>query len=296
MDDSEAVGGQSDADVAGDVEGLVGRKFSRSGDAARDSFSRLRAATIDTRVMTISAAPPIKSHSFLPGRFMPLIMNGPADRRLQMLARIGPPPRQVPLSLAVVNIFNRHAQIGWAVLGFGSALFWSYVMRADYSLVTWRGPLKQAPAIVTSIEDTGEKEAKRRVYANHYAFSVAGTEFTGVSYSTGQVVQARQPVTVEYLPADPRQSRIMGMRRRLFSPSVVFLTVIPLIGLVVAVRAMKRGAQYVDLLRNSYELSPPPEIDENGQLRGTMAAALRALIIPAIVVGANALAAAAAAA
>jgi hypothetical protein len=45
----------------------------------------------------------------------------------------------------------------------------------------------------------------------------------------------------------------------------------------------------------SYELSSHPEIDENGQLRGRASAALRALIIPAIVVGANALAAAGAA-
>jgi hypothetical protein len=111
----------------------------------------LRAATIDTRLTTTSTDTPISTNSFLLGRFIALIMNGSADRRLQMLARIGPPPRQVPLSLTVVNIFNRTAQIGWAVLGFGSALFWSYVMRADYSLVNWRAKGKRRNAFMRTI-------------------------------------------------------------------------------------------------------------------------------------------------
>src|SRR5262245_20404942 len=84
---------------------------------------------------------------------------------------LAPPPRRVPLSLALVNLFHGFAQIGWFIFGFGMIFAWAFVGNADFSSLTFRGEHPRATGHVTRVESTGSSENRRQVIANHYEFS-----------------------------------------------------------------------------------------------------------------------------
>jgi hypothetical protein len=165
-------------------------------------------------------------------------------------AHFTPPPRRVPLSLAVLNRLNLISQIGWFVFGFGMIFFWAFGMNGDFSFLTFRGELARVMGKVTTVEDTGASENKRRVRANHYEYSVAGQRFQATSYSTGDSKAPGESVTVEYKEGDPEASRIEGMRRKMFGPAVAFVVIFPLIGFAILVFAMKAGSHRTHLLQN----------------------------------------------
>jgi hypothetical protein len=55
-------------------------------------------------------------------------------------------------------------------------------------------------------------------------------------------------VVVQYRTDDPRQSRIEGMRRKMFGPFVLFVLVFPIIGLSIVVFTMRLGRKRARLL------------------------------------------------
>lgn len=158
-----------------------------------------------------------------------------------------PAPRRVPLSLRILTTLGVGSQIGWAVLGFSSIFFWVFVGNAELPF-TFRGPIAMAAGKVTSVEQTGASENKTRVMANHYSFAVIGRRYEGVSYTTGRRVEPGDLVVVQYRTDDPAQSRIEGMRRKMFGPFVLFVLIFPLIGLVIVVLAMRLGRKRARLL------------------------------------------------
>lgn len=164
--------------------------------------------------------------------------------------RFTPPPRRVPLSLAIANMFNGIAQIGWFVFGFGMIFVWGFVANGDFSFLTFRGPFEQARARVTSVDDTRASENHSTIYANHYEYSVAGEPFAGTSYSTGNRPTEGETVEVEYAPSNPARSRIVGMRRAMFGPFVAFVLIFPLIGFALLYGGFVVGRNRNDLLRN----------------------------------------------
>ena len=169
---------------------------------------------------------------------------------LESMMRFAPPPRRVPLSLSLTSTLNLVAQIGWALLGFGSIFFWAFVMNADYAFLTFRGEVARAPGRVTSVEKTSASENRQLIHANYYEYSVAGTLLRGVSYSTGRAVDNGDRVTVEYTAAHPERSRIAGMRQKMFGAGVTFVVIFPFIGLLLALFAMAYGARRARLLRD----------------------------------------------
>ncbi|HEX2060794.1 MAG TPA: DUF3592 domain-containing protein [Thermoanaerobaculia bacterium] len=162
---------------------------------------------------------------------------------------LAPPPRRVPVSLQIANIFNGFAQVGWAVFGFSMIFFWVFGMNGDYSFLTFHGARATARGTVTNVESTGASENERTVMANHYEYSVAGRTFRGTSYSTGWSANTGDSVTVEYMEANPLRSRIEGMRRALFGPGVAFVVIFPLIGLGLLIPATRSGLRRNRLLR-----------------------------------------------
>src|SRR5687768_18324521 len=138
---------------------------------------------------------------------------------------LAPPPRRVPLSLSLVNVFNLFAQIGWFVFGFGMIFAWVFIGNADFSFLTFRGPHAERYGRVTSVENTGASENDSPVVAHHYEFSVAGSRYSGTSYTTGGSKSAGDQVTVEYDEDHPERSRIAGMRRGQFGPLVMLVLI-----------------------------------------------------------------------
>lgn len=162
------------------------------------------------------------------------------------------PPRQVPLSLRIVNLFNGVAQAGWAFFGFGMIFFWVFTANADFSFFNFRGPHEIAIGRVTGVERTGASENKRPIYAHHYEYPVGLMRLRGTSYVTGRELSAGEVVTVEYDGADPTRSRIEDMRRAMFSPFVLVVAIFPLVGLGILIPSMIMGRRRSHLLRNGY--------------------------------------------
>ena len=163
---------------------------------------------------------------------------------------LAPPPRRVPWSLRVINIFNVGTQVGWAVVGFTSIFFWAFVANADLSFLNFRGPFSHADGRVLGIERTNASENHAHIYENRYEFSAAGEWFRGVSYSTGKPdLSVGDTVRIEYKEDDPRQSRIAGLRRGLFGPGVLFVLLFPLVGAAFVAGAMLYGMKRNRLLR-----------------------------------------------
>jgi hypothetical protein len=103
---------------------------------------------------------------------------------------------------------------------------------------------------VLRVEKTAASENRQTIYANHYAFSLAGTQHTGVSYATGESATIGDIVPVEYDPDDPAYSRISGMRRGMFGPAVLLVVLFPLIGIVIIAVALRSGVRRAGLLRD----------------------------------------------
>jgi hypothetical protein len=173
-----------------------------------------------------------------------------------MSIRFAPPPRSVPMSLVITNLFNAASQFGWALLGFGGIFFWIFAMNADLSFVTFRGPVHRITGEVTEIEKTSASEggSKTRsgtpVYRTHYAYSIAGQRITGTAYSTGRHPTVGETVEVQYALNDPKESRIEGMRRKMFGAGASFVVIFPLVGLGIAYAGLRVGLKRNHLLRH----------------------------------------------
>lgn len=160
-----------------------------------------------------------------------------------------PAPRRVPLSLRILTTLGPGSQIGWAILGFGSIFFWAFAGQAEIPF-SFRGPLTLVQGRVTNVEQTNASVNKRRVMAVHYRYSVMDQRFEGVSYDSGTSLGSGDTAVVEYRNADPAQSRIEGMRRRIFPSGTLFVALLPLAALIVIVVAMKLGAKRARLLQH----------------------------------------------
>jgi hypothetical protein len=152
-----------------------------------------------------------------------------------------PPPRRVPLSLWLTNVFNAASQGGWAFFGFGMIFFWVFALQADLSFATFRNATGRADGRVLHTRKTGASENEQQVHASHYQYSVAGRTFEGTSYTTGGAPAQGDSVEVEFDEGNPGRSRIAGMRRAPFGPGVLFVLLFPAIGLVWLYLATRSG-------------------------------------------------------
>lgn len=169
---------------------------------------------------------------------------------MNMTMQFAPPPRRVPISLQLANVFNGVSQFGWIFFGFGMIFFWVFVGHADFSVITFRGDIVETTGKVVRVEETGASENEETVMANHYEYSVAGQRLSGTSYTTGSAAAAGEDVTVEFVEGNPLRSRIAGMRRAQFGPWISFVAIFPLVGLIILYFAMKSGWRRARLLRN----------------------------------------------
>jgi hypothetical protein len=162
--------------------------------------------------------------------------------------RLAPAPRRVPFSLRLTSIFGGATQIGCVIFGFGMVFFWAFAGQADHSFVTMRGDIARTDGKVIEVVPTAASENETQVMANHYQYSVAGQTLTGTSYTTGAEAAAGEIVTVEYKPDDPLRSHIAGMRRGLFGPGALLVTIFPAIGLGIVIFAIRGGFRRAHLL------------------------------------------------
>jgi hypothetical protein len=161
-----------------------------------------------------------------------------------------PPPRGVPAGIRRSLLFGGAVnQLGWFLFGFGMIFFWLMALNSElWSHVLFSGQTGHATGLVTAVDETNSSENKRRIHAVDYAYSVAGTEYRGTSYTTDPSSGVGAVVDIEYREGSPQISRIRGMRRYRFSVWAFVCTVFPVIGLGLIARGLRRGLRDIDVL------------------------------------------------
>lgn len=160
-----------------------------------------------------------------------------------------PPPRAVPGAIRRKLLFGGAIhQMGWAFLGLGLIFFWFLGLNSEiWSYALFVGKTERATGLVTAVHETRSSENRRRIHAVDYVYSVAGMEHRGTSYTTS-AQGTGAVVDVEYRPGMPQISRIRGMRKYRFSPVASLCVIFPLVGLIMAVRGLRRGLRDIHVL------------------------------------------------
>jgi hypothetical protein len=165
--------------------------------------------------------------------------------------RLAPPPRSVPLRIAISAMFG--------ITGWMGAIF--LIVGLAFSLVFIHGyrPIDEirlaasrttAQGKITAVSYTNSSENDVPVYAYTFAFTTnRGQQVTGVSYTTGEEWSARDSVVIQYVPEEPAIARIAGARNSTFTPWVLFVLIFPAVGAAMFGSAAVSGWREVVLLR-----------------------------------------------
>ncbi len=165
--------------------------------------------------------------------------------------RLAPPPRTAGLELRLYTLFAEpFGQVGWVLVAFGSIFFWAFAMNADAtSWLVFRGDPPTALGTVTGVGDTRARENGQRVWTVAYSFRAGdGALRQGTSYVSGTAPKVGERVTVEFVEARPEVSRIQGMRRAMFGPGALFVSLFPGLGCLMVVFAFRSGRHKLRLL------------------------------------------------
>ncbi|MEO8358956.1 MAG: DUF3592 domain-containing protein [Vicinamibacteria bacterium] len=163
------------------------------------------------------------------------------------------PPRAVPLGVRMNALFGGGlAVIGWGLLLFATPFFWIFAVNADVvAPIVLSASAAQATGVITAIDATRASEGKRSIYRVQYSFQVpAGPKMTGTSYVTGTAPVVGETRPVEYVPALPGFSRIVGMRRAMFGPGGIIVLVFPAIAAAIVAFELRSGRRVLRLLRH----------------------------------------------
>jgi len=179
-------------------------------------------------------------------------------------------PRHVPSSVFWrVLIGGWSGQLGWGLVGFGGLFALIFAGNADcMSWYYFRSGIEvqTVTGTVTGMKKTGFStggSGRRRggssrrgkpIYEVRYRYNpTADIPREGASYvtATSSTSEPTVPpdVIVEYPANRPDISRIQGMRRRPFHGALGLIALIPGAGLLIALRALRRGMISAELLR-----------------------------------------------
>jgi len=168
----------------------------------------------------------------------------PQGRVLRLVPRVL--PRALVWRLLVGGMF---AGFGWLFAAFGMVFVLVFLPSLDLRSPSYD---RQTHATITGIEDTGSSENEHAIYRVSYTFvDEAGVERRGESFT--QDAPAVPGWQVGYRSADPSESQLDGMRRRPFSPLLLFVLVFPIVGLGLALWQLPAARRSLRLLHRGVE-------------------------------------------
>jgi hypothetical protein len=167
------------------------------------------------------------------------------------ISYLAPPPRPVPLRVVCAAMLGIVGGMGAIFFLFGMIFVW--IFAGDINLLDeWRlaRSTSTSQAIVTQVTGTSSSENDETVYRYTFSFETHEEKtVTAHSYSTGGLYSEGTSVNVTYLPDKPGVARLEGTRLSTFSPWVLlFVSIFPLIGLVMLVASTVSGLSQVFLL------------------------------------------------
>jgi len=107
-----------------------------------------------------------------------------------------------------------------------------------------------ADGMVVNTERTNASSNDEPVMKMDYVFESEGKEYRGSYFATGQFFEEGSKVQIEYSFLDPNTSRIVGLRSTTFGSGVLFVTIFPLVGLIVVLVGFLLGHRKYTILKN----------------------------------------------
>jgi hypothetical protein len=180
----------------------------------------------------------------------------PADRVPLVLPPIAAPPRMLPLELWLHLLLGTVlARAGWGLVILGSLILAAMAPYTDViGLLLFPGSSATIEGTVQEVTVTDWSDLEignvGQVFANRFLFTPpGGATVEAVSYSTGRVVEAGQPVTIQYNAGNPFRARILNQRFRPLGRSSAVLLLPMLVGFVLVGRAIVAGLAHARLLQ-----------------------------------------------
>lgn len=157
--------------------------------------------------------------------------------------------REVSLPLRLKILFgDAITQVLYGIFVFLMIFVINFVTEADFSNFTLIGS-QNTKGNITNATETNFMIGNNYVLAFDYTFLVDDKIYNGVSFSTDE--PNTDEVIIEYSAKNPRNSRIMDMRQRIFPFSIAFIAIFPLIISFILFRGFKRDLKAISLMKNS---------------------------------------------
>jgi hypothetical protein len=164
------------------------------------------------------------------------------------LTRLARAPRPVPFGLKLrLRFGDTLGIIGWIFMAVG--MLFAVVFGSLVDLTNW-DDAKTTEGWALGWEETSSEVNGHPVIANHFAYTVNEVPYEGTSYANSEGLAVDEPVTVEYIPDEPANGRIRGMRSSEFPAWVLLFTgIFPLVGFGLALAQFIKGSRMVTLLQ-----------------------------------------------
>ena len=125
--------------------------------------------------------------------------------------------------------------VGWIISLAGAPTFWIFATKADFASFESKDNLVSKQGWVTGSWDTWYSENDLGVMATEFSFfDDNGAEYIGVSYLPGQSLKKEAEVTILHPLGRPDKAFIEGFRRGMFSPWVLVVGIVPIVGFELA--------------------------------------------------------------
>lgn len=156
--------------------------------------------------------------------------------------------REISLPLRLKILFGGSIiQVLYGVFAFLMIFVLVFVREADFSDFTLASSVN-TKGNITNITQTNSRINKRYVFAFDYTFLVNDKIYNNTSFSTDK--SKTNGVIIEYLAKNPRNSRIMGMRQKIFPIYVALVVLFPISILFILFFGLKTNLKAIWLLKN----------------------------------------------
>lgn len=163
------------------------------------------------------------------------------------------PPRRVPWSLRMALVLRGGlALVGWLVLGLCGAMALVFVQLSE----PWDDPFVGAArdeARVTEVLGTRTRVQSQPVVEVRFEWPARAPVHAGRSFIEGRAPSPGDVLPVEWLPGEPPQARLVGMRSAPMPGAVRLVLVLPAAGVLLLLAALRGGLRRGRMLRHGLE-------------------------------------------
>jgi len=142
------------------------------------------------------------------------------------------------------------------VLLIGSLIAWNFVPLADLSSIFSSGEnIQKGSGTIVESTSTGatgkssDSKTSGHIVENRFTYVIKGETFESTSYGLNETLAPGDELKIEHPLAHPERAVIVGMRANTYSPQVLLVLIIPLIGMILSYFAIKRSLRLVNLLK-----------------------------------------------